>query len=145
MTFDCPDNKVDAWYVPIESHGTLVVDRRTVRKDLSLGLSGEEPAMAPAGLAGPEPAAPGLTPEPAIAPIGSLGPPDLSKPTITPLGFSTLGEHLAAKKISGLEYLLNKVRVLGDQVHDWAQAMLHARGIEDTRHCMLDESHRLLL
>jgi transposase len=51
--------------------------------------------------------------------------------------FSTLGEHLAAEKISGLErgaeYLLNKVRALGDQTHDWAQAMLHARGIEGTR------------
>jgi transposase len=51
--------------------------------------------------------------------------------------FSTLGEHLAAEKISGLErgaeYLLNKVRSLGDQTHAWAQAMLHARGIEGTR------------
>lgn len=51
--------------------------------------------------------------------------------------FSTLGEHLAAEKISGVErgaeYLLNKVRGLGDQTHDWAQAMLHARGIAGTR------------
>jgi transposase len=51
--------------------------------------------------------------------------------------FSTLGEHLAAEKISGLErgaeYLLSKVRGLGEQAHDWAQAMLHARGIEGTR------------
>jgi transposase len=51
--------------------------------------------------------------------------------------FNTHGQHLAAEKISGLErgaeYLLNKVRHLGPHCHDWAQAMLTARGIEGTR------------
>lgn len=51
--------------------------------------------------------------------------------------FSTLGEHLAAEKINGIErgaeYLLNKVRAVGAPAYDWAQAMLHARGIEGTR------------
>jgi hypothetical protein len=51
--------------------------------------------------------------------------------------FSTLGEHLAAEKINGLErgaeHLLNQVRSLGPGAHDWAQAMLHARGIQGTR------------
>lgn len=51
--------------------------------------------------------------------------------------FSTLGEHLAPEKISGLErgvaYLLEKVRWIGPQTHQWAQAMLTARGIEGTR------------
>jgi hypothetical protein len=51
--------------------------------------------------------------------------------------FSTLGQHLAAEKISGVErgaqYLLNKAGGLGEHVHNWAQAMLHARGIEGTR------------
>lgn len=55
----------------------------------------------------------------------------------SPGRFSTLGEHLAAEKINGIErgaeYLLGKVRNLGDHPHDWAQAMLHARGIEGTR------------
>jgi transposase len=51
--------------------------------------------------------------------------------------FSTLAEHLAPEKINGLErgvaYLLKKVRVIGPQTHEWAEAMLHARGIEGTR------------
>jgi len=51
--------------------------------------------------------------------------------------FSTLEDHLSPKKINGLErgveYLLNKVRYIGPQSHHWAQAMLHARGIEGTR------------
>jgi hypothetical protein len=51
--------------------------------------------------------------------------------------FSTHGEHLVAEKINGLErgaaYLLNKVGVIGSAAHDWAQAMLTARGIEGTR------------
>jgi transposase len=51
--------------------------------------------------------------------------------------FSTLGEHVAAEKISGLErgaaYLLRKIQAVGDHAHQWAQAMLHARGIEGTR------------
>lgn len=51
--------------------------------------------------------------------------------------FSTHGQHLAAEKINslewGAEHLLNKVRGLGAAAHDWAQAMLHARGIAGTR------------
>ena len=51
--------------------------------------------------------------------------------------FSTLGEHVVAEKINGLErgaaWLLRKVEAIGDQTHQWAQAMLHARGIEGTR------------
>jgi transposase len=51
--------------------------------------------------------------------------------------FSTHGEHIAAEKICGLEHgaehLLNKVRFIGPRCHDWAQAMLMARGIEGTR------------
>jgi transposase len=51
--------------------------------------------------------------------------------------FSTLGEHLAPEKISGLErgveYLLKRIEWLGPQTHQWAQAMLNARGIEGTR------------
>jgi transposase InsO family protein len=51
--------------------------------------------------------------------------------------FNTLGEHLAAEKISGLErgatYLLNKVSAIGTQAHQWAQAMVTARGIAGTR------------
>lgn len=51
--------------------------------------------------------------------------------------FSTLGEHLAPEKISGLErgaaWLLNKIRGIGPQAHAWAEAMLAARGIEGTR------------
>jgi hypothetical protein len=51
--------------------------------------------------------------------------------------FSTQGEHVVAEKISGVErgarYLLDRVRGLGDQPYDWAQAVLQARGIEGTR------------
>jgi transposase len=51
--------------------------------------------------------------------------------------FSTLGQHLSPKKINGLErgaaYLLNQVQSIGPQSHQWAQAMVHARGIEGTR------------
>jgi transposase len=51
--------------------------------------------------------------------------------------FSTLGEHLAAEKICGLErgvgHLLNKASLIGKRTHEWAQAMLAARGIEGTR------------
>ena len=51
--------------------------------------------------------------------------------------FSTLGQHLAAEKISGLErgaaHLLERVRRIGPQAQQWAQAMLTARGIEGTR------------
>jgi hypothetical protein len=51
--------------------------------------------------------------------------------------FSTLDDHVSPRKINslerGVEYLLNKVRYIGPQSHQWAQAMLHARGIEGTR------------
>jgi transposase len=51
--------------------------------------------------------------------------------------FSTHAKHLAPEKISGLErgvaYLLAKVRNIGPQTHQWAEAMLHARGIQGTR------------
>jgi transposase len=54
-----------------------------------------------------------------------------------PGGFSTLGEHLVAEKISGLErgaaYLLEKARRIGPHADSWARAMLAARGIEGTR------------
>ncbi|HHZ10601.1 MAG TPA: IS21 family transposase [Rhizobiales bacterium] len=51
--------------------------------------------------------------------------------------FSTLGEHVVAEKIGGLErgaaWLLRKIEAIGEHAHEWAQAMLHARGIEGTR------------
>jgi transposase len=51
--------------------------------------------------------------------------------------FSTHGQHVAQEKINGLErgaaWLLNKVSLIGPHTHDWAQAMLTARGIEGTR------------
>lgn len=51
--------------------------------------------------------------------------------------FSTLGEHLAAEKIHGLErgaaYLLHKVSAIGSRTQAWAEAMLVARGIQGTR------------
>jgi len=51
--------------------------------------------------------------------------------------FSTHGQHLVKEKISGVErgasYLLDKVSALGEQTHQWAEAMLTARGIEGTR------------
>jgi hypothetical protein len=63
--------------------------------------------------------------------------------------FSTHVEHVAAEKISGLErgaaYLLRKVRGIGPQAHQWAEAMVAARGIEGTRVLMgllaLDKKH----
>jgi transposase len=52
-------------------------------------------------------------------------------------GFSTQGPHLPKEKINGLErgagYLLGKVSFVGEQTHQWAQAMLTARGIAGTR------------
>jgi len=51
--------------------------------------------------------------------------------------FSTLGAHLAAKKISNVErgavWLLSKARFIGPQSARWAEAMLQARGIEGIR------------
>ena len=51
--------------------------------------------------------------------------------------FSTQGEHLHPHKISGLErgadYLLSRVQLIGSHTSQWAQAMLHARGVAGTR------------
>jgi hypothetical protein len=51
--------------------------------------------------------------------------------------FSTHAQHLAPEKINGIErgvsYLLSKVGSIGPQTQQWAEAMLHARGIEGTR------------
>jgi transposase len=51
--------------------------------------------------------------------------------------FSTLGEHLVAEKISGIErgavWLLSKARSIGPQAHEWAESMLQTRGIEGLR------------
>jgi len=51
--------------------------------------------------------------------------------------FSTLGEHLPAEKISGVErgatWLLGKIRSIGEQALAWAETMLKARGIEGIR------------
>lgn len=51
--------------------------------------------------------------------------------------FSTLGEHLAAEKINGIErgatWLLTKVGLMGPHSKEWAQAMLAARGIAGVR------------
>jgi transposase len=51
--------------------------------------------------------------------------------------FSTLSEHIAPEKISGVErgaaWLLRKIEVLGEHAHAWAQTMLKTRGIEGVR------------
>jgi hypothetical protein len=51
--------------------------------------------------------------------------------------FSTLPQHIAPEKISGIErgtnYLLQKVSVVGPCTRQWSEAMLHSRGIEGTR------------
>ncbi|MGA2258823.1 MAG: IS21 family transposase [Thermoguttaceae bacterium] len=56
---------------------------------------------------------------------------------VEPGRFSTHAYHLAPEKINGIErgasYLLMKVRGIGPDAHQWAEAMLHARGIEGTR------------
>ena len=56
---------------------------------------------------------------------------------VEPGRFSTHAYHLAPEKINGIErgvgYLLTKVRGIGPDAHQWAEAMLHARGIEGTR------------
>src|SRR5690606_10501146 len=48
--------------------------------------------------------------------------------------FSTLSEHVPKEKIHGLErgaeHLLNRAAAIGPHSHNWAQAMLTARGIE---------------
>ena len=56
---------------------------------------------------------------------------------VEPGRFSTHAYHLAPEKINSLErgagYLLTKVRSIGPDAHQWAEAMLNARGIEGTR------------
>jgi transposase len=51
--------------------------------------------------------------------------------------FSTQAAHVAKEKISGVErgaaWLLSKASAIGPQASRWAEAMLHARGIEGTR------------
>lgn len=51
--------------------------------------------------------------------------------------FNTHGAHVPAEKINGLErgaaYLLSKVAGLGPQAHQWAQAVVVARGVQGTR------------
>jgi transposase len=51
--------------------------------------------------------------------------------------FSTLGDHLAPEKISGIErgaeWLLTKVSRIGPHASEWAAAMLRARGIAGVR------------
>jgi transposase len=56
---------------------------------------------------------------------------------VEPGRFSTHAYHLVPEKINGIErgvgYLLGKVGDVGPRTHQWAEAMLHARGIEGTR------------
>jgi len=51
--------------------------------------------------------------------------------------FSTLGEHLVAEKINGIErgavWLLSKTESIGPQAQAWAEALLQTRGIEGLR------------
>jgi transposase len=56
---------------------------------------------------------------------------------VEPGRFSTHPYHLAPEKINGIErgvgYLLTQVRSIGPDAHQWAEAMVVARGIEGTR------------
>ena len=58
-------------------------------------------------------------------------------PTHLPGKFSTLPEHIAQEKISGVErgaaYLMNKARLIGSQATRWAESMLQERGIQGVR------------
>jgi hypothetical protein len=51
--------------------------------------------------------------------------------------FSTNHQHIAPQKINGIErgaaHLLNRVRDIGAHADQWAQAMVHARGIQGVR------------
>jgi transposase len=57
--------------------------------------------------------------------------------TLEPGRFSTQADHIAPEKTHtierGIEYLLRKVRFLGDEATRWAEATLEARGIEGQR------------
>jgi hypothetical protein len=51
--------------------------------------------------------------------------------------FSTLPQHIAREKISGVErgaaYLMNKARLIGPHATRWAESMLQERGIQGVR------------
>ena len=52
-------------------------------------------------------------------------------------GFSTLGEHLAAEKIHGIEkglqYFLTKTRLIGREAAQWAEYLVEQRGVHAMR------------
>lgn len=62
--------------------------------------------------------------------------------------FSTQSQHIAPQKRSGIEkgavYLLGKATLIGEQTGQWAQQMVHQRGIEGVRVLMglLNLAHR---
>jgi hypothetical protein len=61
----------------------------------------------------------------------------ISHPRQPPGRFSTRGEHIASKKISGVErgagWLLSRVRRIGPESLRWAEATIQARGVEGVR------------
>jgi len=61
----------------------------------------------------------------------------ISHPKQEPGRFSTLGQHIASEKISGIErgaaWLLDRVRRIGPQSIRWAEATIQARGVEGVR------------
>jgi transposase len=61
----------------------------------------------------------------------------ISHPKQEPGRFSTLGQHIASEKISGIErgaaWLLDRVRRIGPQSVRWAEATIQARGVEGVR------------
>jgi transposase len=58
-------------------------------------------------------------------------------PTHLPGKFSTLPQHIAKEKISGVErgtaYLMNKASLIGSHATRWAESMLQERGIQGIR------------
>jgi hypothetical protein len=101
---------------------TLQVDRGTVRKYLLLGLSEPKPAIAPAGLAGSKPAAPGTSHEPADAPIGAMSPPGDPKPAIAPTGSGPLSKCAPFRRaiLAKAEEGLSAQRIYQDLAADGA-------------------------
>src|SRR5271157_5347018 len=61
----------------------------------------------------------------------------ISHPKQEPGRFSTLGQHIASEKISGIErgaaWLLDRVRRIGPRSVRWAEATIQARGVEGVR------------
>ncbi|MFI5454500.1 MAG: IS21 family transposase [Isosphaerales bacterium] len=61
----------------------------------------------------------------------------ISHPKQEPGRFSTLGQHIASEKISGIErgaaWLLDRVRRIGPRSVCWAEATIQARGVEGVR------------